>query len=82
MDAFCVHCDERIDLGPGARVGQRVTCTACRAYLEVICVGPVELDWAYDEPHQDDRKARMQSDLEDTWRESLQPPQADQPSVT
>ena len=65
MDAFCVHCDQRMDLGRGANVGRRVTCPACGAYLEVISLNPVELDWAYDQPHQDHWQPGFQPDLQD-----------------
>ena len=51
METFCVHCDHRIELGARVRAGNRVTCPACGAHLEVINLGPLELDWAYDEPY-------------------------------
>lgn len=50
MDTVCVHCKERISLGPRPEIGQRVTCSACQACLEIISVNPIELDWAYDAP--------------------------------
>jgi len=64
MEAFCIHCDQRIDLGLWPGEGWRVTCPACGAYLEVISVNPVELDWAYDQPHQDRRQPDLQDGLE------------------
>jgi hypothetical protein len=50
MDTVCVHCRERISLGPQPRIGQRVACSGCQACLEVISLSPIELDWAYDGP--------------------------------
>jgi len=50
MDTVCVHCKERISLGARPEVGQRVTCSACQACLELISLNPIELDWAYDGP--------------------------------
>ena len=68
MDGFCVHCDHRIDLGPGAREGRRVTCPSCLAYLEVISLSPVELDWTYFDPYTDDGQTRIWSDQDDIWK--------------
>ena len=31
--------------------GQRFRCPNCRAWLEVLSLEPLELDWAYNEPH-------------------------------
>ena len=73
MDGFCVHCDQRIDLGPWVSVGRRVTCPACGAYLEVISLSPVELDWAYDGPHQDQRQTSNREDRLDTWSKTPGP---------
>jgi len=50
MFTFCVHCDYRIDLGLRPQEGQRVHCPQCGAYLEIISVQPLELDWVYDSP--------------------------------
>jgi hypothetical protein len=69
MDAFCVHCDHRIDLGPGASVGRRVTCPACQAYLEVISLSPVELDWAYDQPLPNPGQPGTHGDRRYAWPE-------------
>ncbi|HUW13126.1 MAG TPA: hypothetical protein VM537_25610 [Anaerolineae bacterium] len=57
MDTFCVHCDERLDLGAHPRIGQRVVCGRCNARLEVISLSPAEIDWAYEPPAWDDRRA-------------------------
>lgn len=52
--AFCPDCDEEINLGRKARIGQRVTCPNCESALEVIETDPPELDWAYDDPEGED----------------------------
>jgi hypothetical protein len=72
LDAFCVHCDHKIVLGTGFGEGYRVTCPACRAYLEVINLSPVELDWAYDEPYPVDQEPGVWGDRRDTGSEMPQ----------
>ena len=47
---FCPECGRGIQLGARPHEGQKITCSECRAKLEVISVRPLELDWAYDEP--------------------------------
>lgn len=47
--ADCPDCGERISVGFGARQGQRLTCSNCGAYLEVINLDPLEVDWAFSE---------------------------------
>jgi len=46
---FCPECDASIDLGNTPAKGQKVTCKSCGAYLEVVAISPIELDWAFDE---------------------------------
>jgi hypothetical protein len=62
MEAFCVHCDERIDLGAWPRVGQRVVCSHCQARLEIIGLSPIEMDWAYEAPSTDDWRTKRVSE--------------------
>jgi hypothetical protein len=73
MDAFCVHCDHRIDLGLGIGVGRRVACPACGAYLEVISLSPIELDWAYDQPQTGHRQSGIEGVWQGAWGETDQP---------
>lgn len=47
--AFCPECDTRIDLGPEPEEGQKVTCSNCGAYLQVVATSPIELDWVFEE---------------------------------
>lgn len=47
--AFCPECDTKITVGRDPREGQQVSCPQCGAYLMVVGVSPLELDWAFDE---------------------------------
>ena len=53
MSAECPACDYKITIGGRPRIGQRVTCPACRADLAVIWVDPIELDFPYDDDDDD-----------------------------
>ncbi len=53
-EGFCPDCDSKVDIGNHPRKGQRATCPSCNAYLEVVALSPVELDWAYDGYDDDD----------------------------
>ncbi len=46
---YCPDCGIKIALGRDPKKGQKVTCPKCSAYLEVILISPIELDWAYDD---------------------------------
>lgn len=58
-EGYCPDCDSAVKLGPQARLGQKATCSSCGAFLEVVGLSPVELDWAYDE---DEMEIDYQSD--------------------
>ena len=45
--AICPACGEWVKIPEHPKIGQKLTCIHCEADLEVIEVGPVELDWAY-----------------------------------
>lgn len=47
---FCIDCEQPIKLDSRPREGERILCPSCGAELEVISVGPVELDWACFDP--------------------------------
>lgn len=47
--ALCPDCEEGINMGSDARIGQRISCPHCGADLEVVELSPIELDWAYDD---------------------------------
>ncbi len=45
---YCPECDSDINFTNEAHMGQKVTCSGCGAYLKVIGISPIELDWVYD----------------------------------
>ncbi|MHB1294139.1 MAG: lysine biosynthesis protein LysW [Anaerolineae bacterium] len=47
--AVCPGCDEDVRLSGRLKVGQHVSCPSCGSLLEVVSVGPVELDWAFED---------------------------------
>jgi alpha-aminoadipate carrier protein LysW len=53
--AFCPDCGQGIDLAR-AREGQLLMCPNCDAELEVISLNPPELDWAYEEPEEEEKE--------------------------
>jgi len=53
----CPECDTPINLGEKPFKGQKVTCSDCGCYLEVVDVDPIRLDWVfydYDSDDEDD----------------------------
>ena len=53
--AYCPECEQKVKLGAEPAEGQRVTCLNCGTILEVINLEPLELDWAYVEPADDEQ---------------------------
>ena len=53
MTVECPACNHKIIIGGHPRIGQRVTCSACRAELAVIWLDPIELDFPYDDDDDD-----------------------------
>jgi lysine biosynthesis protein LysW len=49
MYGSCPECDSRINVGDKPHEGQKVTCQNCWAYLHIIGLSPIELDWIYEE---------------------------------
>lgn len=47
--AYCPDCDANLRL-KSVRLGQQITCRECGTILEVVELNPIELDWAFDEP--------------------------------
>lgn len=52
--AECPDCGDMITLKTEPRIGGRMSCPFCRTELEVIDIDPLELDWAYDDPGDED----------------------------
>ncbi len=53
-DAKCPYCNNRINFSSPPRLGQKVVCPHCGEYLEIIELGPVVLDFEYDEDDDDE----------------------------
>lgn len=51
--AYCPDCDATLRL-KSVRLGQQITCRECGTMLEVVELNPVELDWAFDEPYEEE----------------------------
>lgn len=65
--AFCPECDSRLRLRT-VRLGQRITCRECDTALEVVELNPIELDWAFEEPLEEEEyepRYRSKEDTED-----------------
>jgi lysine biosynthesis protein LysW len=67
--AFCLDCEHKINLGTRPVEGQRVTCSNCGAELEIICLGPLELDWAYLEPAVGEEDWYWDDEWDEEWEE-------------
>jgi alpha-aminoadipate carrier protein LysW len=52
--ATCPDCGRKVVLRSQARVGDEVMCPHCEADLEVVSLDPLELDWAWLEPADDE----------------------------
>ena len=60
--AECPHCEGRIRLSGGPRLGQKVTCPRCGEKLEVIRIDPVELDYEYDDYNDEEYQDYLDED--------------------
>jgi alpha-aminoadipate carrier protein LysW len=50
MDAGeCISCGHQIPIKGETRMGMKVTCSQCKAELEVVWLDPIELDWPYED---------------------------------
>jgi alpha-aminoadipate carrier protein LysW len=47
--AECISCGNEIKFSAQPKMGVQVTCSECKAELEVVWLDPVELDWPFDE---------------------------------
>lgn len=44
----CPECDADIVIRSEPYIGEELTCRNCYAYLAVVGISPVELDWAHE----------------------------------
>ena len=52
--AECPDCGEKVPVRLPIEMGQRVVCPNCQADLEVVETVPLELDWFYEDPSDQD----------------------------
>ncbi len=52
--ALCPDCEEEINFRTLPKQGQKLTCPNCEAYLQVVSVKPLRLDWDDDSEYFDD----------------------------
>jgi hypothetical protein len=53
MEAICPECDTKVYFERQPKIGERVLCRKCKSILAVIRLMPLELDWAFVEPFDD-----------------------------
>lgn len=51
---LCPDCNAEIRFRKSPHLGQLVTCHNCQTSLEVVRRDPLELDWAFDDPFDED----------------------------
>ncbi len=61
----CPSCDTSIRFRNNLYIGQMVTCPECGDVLEVVRLSPIKLDWAFEEPFEDDEDGEFDVDDDD-----------------
>lgn len=61
---ICPDCNSEIRFRKAPHLGQLVTCHNCETSLEVVRRDPLELDWAFQDPFEDDDE---ELDDEEDW---------------
>lgn len=61
----CPDCNSEIRFRKAPHLGQLVTCHNCQTSLEVVRRDPLELDWAFDDPFDEDEDEDDYEDWED-----------------
>lgn len=51
---YCPDCGDEVRFRKAPHLGKVVTCGHCETSLEVVSRMPIELDWAFEEPIEDD----------------------------
>ena len=68
--AACLDCGAEIRFRRAPHLGQIVTCTQCDTTLEVVSRTPLELDWAFAEPLEDEFDGEYEyEDIEDEYED-------------
>ena len=52
----CPDCNSEIRFRKAPHLGQLVTCHNCQTSLEIVRRDPLELDWAFDDPFDEDEE--------------------------
>ncbi len=61
---YCPECDTQIRLNGSPRKGDQITCNSCGAYLKVVDLSPIELDWADEDEDFIDEEEEFDSDYD------------------
>lgn len=61
----CPDCNAEIRFRKSPHLGQLVTCHNCQTSLEVVRREPLELDWAFQDPFDDDEEYDDYDDWDD-----------------
>jgi lysine biosynthesis protein LysW len=64
---FCIECDTPIKLGNSPVKGTHVTCPKCGAYLKVISISPIELDWVYESEMESEQEIKQDQFEDFDW---------------
>ena len=54
LSAICPACGSRLRFKFPLQLGEFIVCDECDTELEVMKINPLKLDWAYDDPYEDD----------------------------
>jgi lysine biosynthesis protein LysW len=61
----CPDCNAEIRFRKAPHLGQIVICNNCQTSLEVVRRDPVELDWAFEDPFEQDDDVDWDDDYDD-----------------
>lgn len=64
--ANCPSCGQTLRFRKNPQAGLRLTCPSCGTRLDVLGTAPLELDWAFEEPIQEQVSAALEDiDVDD-----------------
>ena len=64
--ALCPDCETQVKVGPTPKLGEKRVCPHCGAFLEIVGLEPLELDWDMGD-YDDDWDADDDWDTGDDW---------------